>query len=179
MLNLTRPKFFVPIHGEHRHLHLHAKLAREVGVPEDRTFLVEDGDILEFTGEDGRVVGKATAGRVYVDGKGIGDVGDAVLRDRQHLAQDGIVVVILGLDRHLGKLVAGPEILSRGFVNEQGSGTLVDEVKALVLSVVETTPEEERGDRVLMQQRIKAALKRHFQREIERRPMIVPVIIEV
>jgi len=179
MLNLTRPTFFVPIHGEHRHLHLHAKLAREVGVPEDRTFLVEDGDILEFTGEDGRVVGKATAGRVYVDGKGIGDVGDAVLRDRQHLAQDGIVVVILGLDRHLGKLVAGPEIISRGFVYEQGSGTLVDEVKALVLSVVEATSEEERGDRVLMQQRIKAVLKRHFQREIERRPMIVPVIIEV
>ena len=179
MLNLTRPSFFVPVHGEYRHLHLHAKLAREVGVPEDRTFVVGDGDILEFSSESGRVVGRAPAGRVFVDGKGIGDVGDAVLRDRQRLAQDGIVVVVLGVDRHLGKLIAGPEILSRGFVYEQGSETVVDDMKVLVVSVLEATPEEERADRILMQQRIKTALRRHVQREIARRPMIVPVIIEL
>ena len=179
MLNLTRPSFFVPVHGEYRHLHLHAKLAREVGVPEDRTFVVGDGDILEFSSESGRVVGRAPAGRVFVDGKGIGDVGDAVLRDRQRLAQDGIVVVVLGVDRHLGKLIAGPEILSRGFVYEQGSGSFIDDIKALAYSVLEATPEEERTDRALLQQRIKTTLKRHFQREIDRRPMIIPVIIEV
>ncbi|MGH7411252.1 MAG: ribonuclease J [Candidatus Methylomirabilis sp.] len=179
MLNLTRPSFFVPIHGEYRHLHLHAQLAREVGIPDARAFVVEDGDVLEFTGENGRVMGRAPAGRVFVDGKGIGDVGDAVLRDRQHLAQDGIVVVVLAVDRHLGKLVAGPEILSRGFVYEQGSGSLIDDIKALVFSVLEATPEEERTDRALLQQRIKTTLKRHFQREIDRRPMIIPVIIEV
>ncbi len=179
MLNLTRPSFFMPIHGEYRHLHLHAQLAREVGVPDARTFVVEDGDILEFTGESGRVVGRAPAGRVFVDGKGIGDVGDAVLRDRQHLAQDGIVVVVLAVDRHLGKLVAGPETFSRGFVYEQGSESLIDDMKVLVLSALEATPEEERTDRALLQQRIKTTLKRHFQREIDRRPMIIPVIIEV
>jgi ribonuclease J len=179
MLNLTRPAFFVPIHGESRHLHLHAALAREVGIAEGRIFVIEDGDILELSGEVGQVVGRAPVGRVFVDGKGIGNVGESVLRDRQHLAQDGVVVVVIGVDRHRGKLVAGPEILSRGFVYEQASETLMDEMKALIVSVVERSSEEEWADRPLIQKRIKSALKKHLQREIERRPVIVPVIIEV
>jgi len=179
MLNLTRPAFFVPIHGEYRHLHLHANLAREVGVPDSRIFVIDDGDILEFDGESGRVVGKARAGRVFVDGKGIGDVGDEVLRDRQHLARDGIVVVTLGVDRHRGKVVAGPEILSRGFVYEQDSEILLKEMKAVVSSVLERASREEEADHALLQQQIRTALKKYLQRGIERRPMIEPVIIEV
>jgi ribonuclease J len=179
MLNLIRPTFFVPIHGEYRHLHHHAQLAREVGVPDSRTFVVEDGDILEFTPESGRVVGKAPAGRVFVDGKRVGDVGDAVLRDRQHLAQDGMVAVILALDRYVGKPVGGPEIVSYGFLHDQDSDGLLNEIKALVCSVVDGSSEEDRGDRALMQQRIKAALKKHLQKKLERRPVILPVIIQV
>lgn len=179
MLNLTRPAFFVPIHGEYRHLHVHANLAREVGVPDSRIFVIDDGDILEFDGESGRVVGKAPAGRVFVDGKGIGDVGDEVLRDRQRLARDGIVVVALGVDRHRGEVVAGPEILSRGFVYEQDSETLLKEMKAVVSSVLERASREEEADHALLQQQIRTALKKYLQREIERRPVIEPVIIEV
>lgn len=179
MLNLTRPGFFVPIHGEYRHLHLHADLAREVHVPEDRIFVMDDGDILEFSDGSARVVGKAPAGRVLIDGKGIGDVGDEVLRDRQRLACDGIVIVTLGIDRHRGKLVAGPEILSRGFMHEEDLKTLLDEIKAVVSSVLERAPEEERADHALMQRQIKTAVKKYLQRQIERRPVIEPVIIEM
>jgi ribonuclease J len=179
MLNLTRPTYLVPIHGEPRHLHLHAELAREVGVPPAHTFVVENGDILEFTCGHGRIAGRAPAGRVYVDGKGIGDVGDAVLKDRQRLAQDGVVVVAIGMDRYLGKVVAGPEILSRGFAGGQPPDTRLDDVKALVLSVLDATTDEERRDRGLLEQRVRSTLRRHFQRGMERRPMILPVIIEV
>jgi len=179
MLNLVRPTYFVPIHGEYRHLHHHAQLAREVGVPDGRTFVVEDGDILEFTPESGRVVGRAPAGRVFVDGKRVGDIGDAVLRDRQHLAQDGMVTVVLALDRYVGKLVAGPEIVSRGFLHDVDSDALLNEIKVLVCSAVDGSSEEERSDRALMQQRIKAVLKKHLQKTMERRPVILPVIIYV
>ena len=179
MLNLTRPSCFVPIHGEYRHLHLHAQVAREVGMPENRIFVIDDGDILELNDEGGRVVGQVPAGRVFVDGKGIIDVGDKVLRDRQHLAQDGIVVVALAVDRHRGKLVGGPEILSRGFVYGRDSETLLDEMKAVVCSVLERATEEEQADYALMQQQIKTALKKYLQKGIERRPVIEPLIIEV
>ncbi len=179
MLNLTRPSFFVPIHGECRHLHLHAHLASAVGVSESRIFLLDDGDILEFTGDSGRIVGKAPAGRVFVDGKGIVDVGDAVLRDRQLLARDGIVVVVMGVDRHRGKVVAGPQILSRGFVYEQDSETLLDEMKAVVSSMLVRASEEELTDSALIQQQIRTALKKFLQKEMERRPVIEPVIMEV
>ncbi|HZY31619.1 MAG TPA: ribonuclease J [Candidatus Methylomirabilis sp.] len=179
MVNLTRPAFFVPIHGEYRHLYLHAALAREVGIPDGRALVIEDGDILELSGKAAQVVGKAPAGRVFVDGKGFGNVDNGVLRERHRLAEDGVLVVVLGVDRHLGKLVAGPEILSRGLVSEQASETLLDEIKALIFSVLERFSEDEWADRLLMQDRIKTALKKHLQREIDRRPVILPVMIEV
>jgi ribonuclease J len=179
MMNLVKPGFFVPIHGETRHLHLHAALAREVGIPDSRTFVVEDGDMLEFSGGHAHIVGRAPAGRVFVDGRGIGNVGESVLRDRQRLAHDGVIVVVLGVDRYQGKLVAAPQILSRGFVHDQASEALMDEMKALIDTVLEGSSEEERVDRPLMQQRIRSALKKHLQRRVERRPVIVPVIIEV
>lgn len=179
MLNLTRPTFFVPIHGEYRHLHLHAHLAREVGVPEARTLVIEDGDILEFDGGSAQVVGRAPVGRIFVDGKGIGDVGDAVIRDRQRLAQEGVVAVVLAVDQQCGKLMAGPRIVCSGFVRAQDSKALADSMKILVCSVLESASEEDRTDLRLMEQRIKTAVKKQLQKEIERRPMILPVIMEV
>lgn len=179
MLNLTRPTFFVPIHGEYRHLRLHAQLAREVGVPEARTLVIEDGDILEFDGDGARIAGRAPVGRIFVDGKGVGDVGDAVLRDRQRLAQEGVVVVVLAVDRHCRKLVTEPQIAYSGFVHAQDSKALTDSMKTLVCSVLESASEEDLADLRLIEQRIKTAIKKQLQKEIERRPMILSVIVEV
>ncbi|KAB2959087.1 MAG: ribonuclease J [Candidatus Methylomirabilis oxygeniifera] len=179
MLNLIRPTFFVPIHGEYRHLRLHAQLAREVGVPEARTLVIEDGDILEFDGDGARIAGKAPVGRIFVDGKGIGDVGDAVLRDRQRLAQEGVVIVVLAVDRHCRKLVTEPRIAYSGFVHAQDSKALTDSMKTLVCSVLESAPEEDLADLRLIEQRIKTAIRKQLQKEIERRPMILSVIMEV
>jgi ribonuclease J len=179
MLNLTRPTFFVPIHGEYRHLNLHAHLAREVGVPEARILVMEDGDILELDSRSARVVGRAPFGRIFIDGKGIGDVGDAVIRDRQRLAQEGVVVVVLAVDQQCGKLVTGPQIVCSGFVHTQDLKALEESIKTLVCSVLEGLSEEDRSDPRLMEQRIKTAIKKQLQKEIERRPMILPVIMEV
>lgn len=179
MLNLTRPTFFVPIHGEYRHLRLHAGLAREVGVSDARTMVIEDGDMLEFDDVGARITGRAPVGRIFVDGKGIGDVGDAVIRDRQRLAQEGVVVVAVAVDHHCRKLVTGPQIVCSGFVHAQDVRALSDGMKSVVCSVLESASDEDRADMRLMEQRIRTAVKKQLQKEIERRPMILSVIMEV
>lgn len=178
MLRLTRPRFFVPVHGEHRHLHWHADLARQMGIPAERVFLLENGDVLELTESRGQVAGRVPAGRVLVDGKGVGDVGDAVLRDRQHLAQDGMVVVIVGLDK-AGTIAVGPEIISRGFADLPEGDALFEGARKLVSEVLEECGADERSDEALVKQRIRSTLRRFIQKAVERRPMILPVIIEV
>ncbi len=178
MLRLTRPRFFVPVHGEHRHLHWHADLARQMGMPAERVFLLEDGDVLELTGECGRVAGRVPAGRVLVDGKGVGDVGDTVLRDRQHLAQDGMVVVVVGLDKD-GAIAVGPEIISRGFADLPEGDAVFEGARKLVVEVLEGCVGEEKMDWALVKQRIRSALRKFIQKAVERRPMILPLIIEV
>jgi ribonuclease J len=178
MLRRTRPRFFVPVHGEYRHLHAHAALAREAGVPPAQVFLLEDGDILTLASTRGEVVGRAPAGRVLVDGKGIGDVGEAVLRDRQHLAQDGMIVVVVGFD-HTGQLVAGPDIVSRGFAHVEDDGALFEEARKLIVTVLEGVSVEEKTDFALIKQRIRAVLRKFLRRTVERHPMILPVVIEV
>ncbi len=179
MLNLVRPKFFIPIHGEYRHRYHHARLAAAVGIAPDDIFLAENGDILHFTPDKGGIIGKVTGGRVFVDGKGVGDVGDAVLRERQHLARDGMVVVVMGLHPRTRAIVAGPEIISRGFVHSQDQEALFDAAKRLVNEVLETCPEEERGDTALLKENVRASLRKFIQKTFERRPMVLPLIIEV
>jgi ribonuclease J len=178
MLNLTRPRFFVPVHGEYRHLHSHARLARQVGVPPERIFLLENGDVLELTSTWGGVVRKVPAGRVFVDGKGVGDVGDTVLRDRQHLAQDGMVVVVIGFDT-AGTVVAGPDIVSRGFAHLPEDHALFEEARQLILTVLAGCSVEEKTDWTLIRQRIRSVLRKFLQKAVDRRPMILPVIIEI
>ena len=178
MLRLTRPRFFVPVHGEYRHLYWHAELARQMGTPPDQVFLLEDGDVLEITPNRGQVVGRVPAGRVLVDGKGVGDVGDAVLRDRQHLAQDGMVVVVIGFDK-AGTMVAGPAIISRGFADLMEGDALFEGARKLIVEVLEGCSVEEKRDGTLVKQRIRSVLRRFLQKAVERRPMILPVIIEV
>jgi ribonuclease J len=178
MLNLTRPKFLVPVHGEYRHLHYHAQLARQMGIRAEHIFLLENGDILEVTPTRGGVVGKVAAGRVFVDGKGIGDVGDTVLRDRQHLAQDGMVIVIVGFDK-AGTVVAGPDIISRGFAHLPEDDALFEEARRLIVTVLDGCSVEEKTDWTLVKQRIRSVLRKFLRKTMERRPMILPVIIEV
>jgi ribonuclease J len=178
MFNLTRPRFFVPVHGEYRHLHYHAQLARQVGIPEDHIFLLENGEVLEVTPAWGRVVRKVPAGRVFVDGKGVGDVGDIVLRDRQHLAQDGMVVVVIGFDK-AGTVVAGPDIVSRGFAHLPEDDALFEEARGLIVTVLDGCSVEEKTDWTLIKQRIRSVLRKFLQKTMDRRPMILPVIIEV
>jgi len=178
MLNLIRPRFFVPIHGEYRHLYSHSRLARQVGIGEENVFLLENGEVLEVTPSWGKVVGKVPAGRIFVDGKGVGDVGDTVLRDRQHLALDGMVVVVIGFDT-AGTVVAGPDIVSRGFAHLPEDDILFDEARRLIVTVLEGCSVEEKTDRTLVKQRIRSVLRKFLQKRVDRRPMILPVIIEV
>ncbi len=178
MLNLTRPRFLVPVHGEYRHLHSHAQLAREMGIPADHIFLLDNGEVLELTPDRGAVVRKVPAGRVFVDGKGVGDVGDTVLRDRQHLAQDGMVVVVIGFDKS-GTVVSGPDIISRGFAHLPEDDALFEEARKLIVTVLNGCSVEEKTDWSLIKQRIRSVLRRFLQKKMDRRPMILPVIIEV
>ncbi len=178
MLNLTRPRFFVPVHGEYRHLYYHAELARKMGVTPEHVFLLDNGEVLEVSPSGGGVVRKVPAGRVFVDGKGIGDVGDTVLRDRQHLAQDGMVVVVIGFDK-TGAVVAGPEISSRGFAHLPEDDALFEEARALILSTLEECSIDEKTDWTLIKQRIRLVLRKFLQKTMDRRPMVLPVIIEV
>jgi ribonuclease J len=166
------------VHGEHRHLHWHADLARQMGMPRERVFLLEDGDVLELTEADGRVTGRVQAGRVLVDGKGVGDVGDTVLRDRQHLAQDGMVVVVVGLGKD-GTITVGPDIISRGFADLPEGDALFEGARKLVVEVLEGCGNDEKTDWALVKQRIRSALRKFIQKAVERRPMILPLIIEV
>jgi len=177
MLNLTRPQVFVPVHGEYRHLYFHAQLAREMGLSADNVFLLDDGDVLEVRQSWAGVVRKVPAGRVFVDGKGVGDVGEAVLRDRQHLAQDGMVVVVIGFDK-AGNVVAGPDIVSRGFAHLPEDDALFESARTLILQVLEGCSVEEKTDFSLIKQRIRSVLRKFLQKAVERRPMILPVIIE-
>jgi ribonuclease J len=179
VLNLVHPRFFVPIHGEYRHLHFHAKLAEEMGIPRSHIFVPENGHALEFGADFGRLAGKVKAGRVLVDGKGIGDVGETVLRDRQHLSQDGIVIVVIGFDKQTGAVVSGPDIVSRGFVYQKESDELLETAKKLVLTVLDGCSQEEKSEMEFIKPRIRSVLKKFLYREIQRRPMILPVIVEV
>jgi ribonuclease J len=178
MLNLVRPRWFIPVHGERRHLAQHASLARAVGVPEERILIVEDGDTVEI-GEDLRRGEPVEAGMVFVDGLGIGDVGHVVLRDRRKLADDGIVVVVLAVDAQTGGVVAGPDIVNRGFVFDETAGHILEEARERTLAALHEAPPEEIADPGLLKQHIRRRLSRYFFEVTQRKPIILPVIVEV
>ena len=132
MLSLVRPKYFLPVHGEYKHLMAHAKTAVQVGVQPENIFIMNNGRVMELTEDSAKMVGTVQSGRILVDGLGIGDVGNIVLRDRQHLSQDGLIIIVLAMDSATGEIVAGPDIISRGFVYVRESENLMDEVKRTV-----------------------------------------------
>jgi ribonuclease J len=174
MLNLTRPRFFVPIHGEYRHLVHHARMAEEVGIPPENIFVVESGTVLEFGPDWGRINGQVAEGHVMVDGLGVGDVGNVVLRDRHLLSKDGFVVVVVAVDAETGKVLGGPDIITRGFVYIRESGDLIDDAALCVLETL-----EHGGPRVAASVMIKDSLARFFYEQTKRRPMILPVVMEL
>ncbi|MGH7316397.1 MAG: ribonuclease J [Candidatus Rokuibacteriota bacterium] len=179
MLALTRPRYFVPVHGEFRHLLQHARLAEGVGIPKDRIFLIEDGLGLEVTASGPRVLGGYPAGPVLVDGKGVGDVGEVVLRDRQLLAEAGMLVIALTIDRSTGSIVAGPEIASRGFVYMREADALMDEVKSAVRDALAARTEPAVFDRELVGAMVRGAARRFINQRFQRKPVVLPVILEV
>jgi len=179
MIALTRPKYFMPVHGEYRHLLQHSRLAERAGVPRDQIFLVEDGLGLELSKSGARVLSGYPAGRVFVDGKGIGDVGQVVLRDRQLLAEAGMVVVALTVDKTTGTVVAGPEIASRGFVYVKESEELMDEVKQAVREALAARQEPEVIDRELIGAVVRSAVRRFINQRFDRKPVVIPLVLEV
>jgi ribonuclease J len=179
MIKLTQPQYFLPVHGEYRHLILHSRLAKEVGIPTANILLAENGQIIEFDKNGGRVNGRVPTGRVLVDGKGVGDVGRSVLKERRALSEEGLVAVTMAFDEETGVVVYGPEIVSRGFVFETESGYLLEDAQCVVLEIVEeVTPDvANRVDKI--RSKLKTALRQYFFFTIGRRPVILPFIMEV
>jgi ribonuclease J len=179
MLNLTRPRYFLPVHGEYRHLLAHARLAQSVGLTQDRVFVIEDGVGLEVTKTAARVVGGFPAGRVLVDGKSVGDVGAVVLRDRQLLAEDGLIAVALALDK-TGAIVAGPELASRGFVYVKDNEPLLEELRAAVLAALaEGAADPEAAlDRDVVAARVRTVVRQFVNQRFRRKPVVLPIILE-
>jgi len=178
MLELTQPRYFVPVHGEYRHLLGHARLAASTGLAPERIFLIEDGAGLEVTKTSARVVDGFPAGRVLVDGKGVGDVGAVVLRDRQLLAGDGVVAVALTLDA-TGRIVAGPDIGSRGVVYVKESEALLAELKAAVAAALAERAPDEPWDREAIGLRMRTAVRQFMNQRFQRKPVVLPMILEV
>jgi ribonuclease J len=179
MIALTRPRYFMPVHGEYRHLLQHARLAESAGVPRERVFLVEDGVGLELSKSGARVLAGYPTGRIFVDGKGIGDVGQVVLRDRQLLSDAGMVVVALTIDKVSGSVVAGPEIASRGFVYMKESDELMEEVKRAVRAALAAREEPEVIDRELIGAIARSAVRRFISQRFDRKPVVIPLVLEV
>ncbi|MFQ5666949.1 MAG: ribonuclease J [Candidatus Binatia bacterium] len=179
MLRLIQPRYFVPVHGEYRHLARHRALAHAVGILADATFLLEDGHVLEIDARGAHVAEPVHAGRVFVDGKGIGDVEDIVLRDRRHLSSDGLVLAILAIDQQTGELIAGPDLVSRGFILEQNGQEYLENAKDVVIKTLQEITSESRTDSMEVKEEVRKALKRFFTRTLERRPVIVPFIMEM
>ena len=180
MLGLTKPRYFMPVHGEARHLAAHRELALEMGVPDRNIFLSEIGRVLEIDAKGARFAGVVPAGQVLVDGYGVGDVGNIVLRDRRHLSQDGLIVVVATIDKDQGMLLSGPDIVSRGFVYERDNEPLLEEARRLVQqSIMEQLGTGKRVDFVRIKTRVRDDLSRFLSQRTGRKPMILPVIMDV
>ncbi|WP_027359324.1 ribonuclease J [Desulforegula conservatrix] len=183
MISLTKPKYFMPVHGEYRHLIHHGRLAEQVGIPGENILIAENGDIVVFDENGGRIVESVQTGRVLIDGKGVGDVGRSVLKERRALSEDGIVVVTMILDEETGTILYGPKLESRGFVFWMETGHLVEDAQCVILEIVEEVMnnseigQHDRPD--IIKNRLQKALRQYFYFTIERRPVILPQVIEV
>ncbi len=178
LLNLVKPKFFMPIHGEYRHLSLHAKLAQSVGIPKENIFVLEDGDIFELDAQSGKVTGKVSSGNVYVDGLSVGDLGSVVLRDRKMLSRDGMVVVIIAINRQTGKVLGRPDIVSRGFVDTREAKDMIEESRNIVARALDHGRDRP-AEWGFINTKIRDVLHKFYYEQTKRRPMILPFMVKV
>jgi ribonuclease J len=179
MLNLARPKFFIPIHGEYRQLYAHALLAQEVGIPKEKILLAETGDIIVLQPESVRIEGKAPVGRRLIDEGGIAMLDEVVIRDRQHLSEEGVVLAVVAVNEATGRIEGTPELVSRGHVQEEEGAPFLSEAREIIIKALEECTEEEREDSLVLTELIRSELKKYFRKRTGTRPMIVPVIIEI
>jgi ribonuclease J len=178
MLTLTKPRYFVPVHGEYRHLRGHARLAASVGVPAEHIFLMEDGMALEVTKDAARLVTGYPVGRVLVDGKGVGDIGAVVLRDRQILAEEGVIAVSLVVTSG-GTIVAGPDVSSRGVVYVRDNEPLLEELRAAIAATLATKSADELRDRETLGAHLRTAARQFINQRFQRKPVVLPIVMEV
>ena len=177
--SLTRPKYAIPVHGEYQHLKAHAELAQGMGIPKENTIVLSSGDVLELTQERATLIGKVQAQGIMVDGLGVGDVGNIVLRDRQHLSENGLIIIVLTLEKYTNQLLAGPDIVSRGFVYVRESEYLMDEAKSIVYVALERCLDNKVSDWSKIKTEIKDSLSDYLWKKMKRNPMILPIIMEV
>lgn len=176
---LTKPKFAIPVHGEYRHLVAHRDLALSMGMDKDHAILLSSGDVLSLKADEGKITGKVPAHGVMVDGLGVGDVGNIVLKDRQQLSQNGLLIVVVTLERHSGVCLAGPDIVSRGFVYVRESETLMEDARHVVAEALDECLSRKITDWSRIKAAIKEALSEFLWKRTKRNPMILPIITEV
>ena len=169
----------MPVHGEYRHLKQHGQLAEKMGVNKDNIFIADIGTVLEFTRDSGRVAGSVISGKVLVDGLGVGDVGNIVLRDRKHLSQDGLIVVVVTISKENGQVVAGPDIISRGFVYVRESEDLMEEAKNVIKNALAKCEEKQITEWGTIKSQVKDSLREFIYEKTKRNPMILPIIMEI
>jgi ribonuclease J len=179
MLNMVRPQYFIPVHGEYRMLIKHAQLAEQLGISRENIFVADNGSIIEFSRHGASIAGKVNAGKVLIDGLGVGDVGNIVLRDRKQLSQDGILIVVMTISRSTGAMVAGPDVVTRGFVYVRESEIMLDEAKDKVRQTMARLRENRVTEWSVLKNQVREALSKHFYEKTRRRPMILPIIQEV
>ena len=179
ILALAKPKYFIPVHGEYRHLIAHSETAKTMGINKDNIFMLENGKVLELNNEKGEFTGIVPSGKIMVDGLGVGDVGSVVLRDRQHLSQDGLIIVVITMDSSSGEVVAGPDIISRGFVYVKESENVMDEIKLVVRHQVHECEEKEIRDWTTIKNIVRENLRAYIFAKTKRNPMIIPIIMEI
>lgn len=177
--SLVKPKFFMPVHGEYRHLKQHENLAHSLGMPHESTFIMDIGKVLELSSTSAKINGSVTAGRVLVDGLGVGDVGNIVLRDRKHLSQDGLIVVVITIEKETGNVIAGPDIISRGFVYVRESEDMMDKAREVTKAALLKCEEKKKNDWSTKKNFIKDALRDYLYEKTKRKPMILPIIMEI
>ena len=177
--SLTKPKYAVPVHGEYRHLIRHAEIAQMMGIPKENIFLLSSGDVLTLSEEKAAITGEVTAQGILVDGLGIGDVGNIVLRDRQLLSENGLIIVVVSLEKYSNQIMAGPDIVSRGFVYVRESENLMDEAREVVIKALDKCMSKNNSDWGKMKLEIKDSLSDFIWKKTKRNPMILPIIMEV
>ncbi len=179
IMSLVKPKYFIPVHGEHRHLVLHKRLAEDMGIPPENSFVLTNGSVLELDYSSAKVTGNIQAGQVLVDGLGVGDVGNIVLRDRKHLAQDGLIIIVTTIDHQKREMASRPDVISRGFVYVREAEQLIEEIKAVSADAVEECLSRRNVDWAMMKNNIKSSVARYIYDKTKRNPMILPIIEEV